>query len=71
MTGTQRKLSPDAIRALVAAMIIEAACIFVGIAIFFSTDRIIWVLIGAIAGTGFSAPAIIKFIRASKGQKDA
>lgn len=65
---TDQNSNPQ-LKALLIAAALETLCIGGGVAAWLSTDKIIWLAIGVIAGLGFSLPAIITFIRASKGQK--
>ncbi|ACT59424.1 hypothetical protein [Hirschia baltica] len=57
------------IKALLVPALLETLCIGAGVAAWLSTDKIIWLAIGVVAGTGFSIPAIITYVRANKGQK--
>ncbi len=62
--------SPNkALKALIVPAILETVCILAGILAWLSTDKIIWLAIGIVAGVGFSIPALIKFIRANKEQE--
>jgi hypothetical protein len=60
------KPTPKQIGALVKAGIYEALCILVGVAGWLATGKIIWIVMGVVAGLGFSIPAVITFIRESK-----
>lgn len=57
-------------RALVAALVTEAGCILVGVGVYLATGNWVWLLAGVLLGTGFSAPALIKYMRA-QGSPDA
>lgn len=56
-------------KALLVPAMIEALCIGAGVAAWMSTNKIIWLVIGVVAGAGFSLPAVISYVRASKGHK--
>jgi hypothetical protein len=43
-------------------------CIVAGVIGWLATDKIIWIVMGILAGLGFSIPAIITFIREAKGR---
>ena len=58
----------DLLKVLLVPAILEALCIGAGVLAWLSTDKIIWLAIGVVAGIGFSIPALIKFIRANKEQ---
>jgi hypothetical protein len=60
------KPTPKQMRALVKAGIYEALCIVAGVIGWLATDKFIWIIMGIVAGLGFSIPAIITFIRESK-----
>ncbi len=56
-------------RELIIAAALEACCVIGGIVAFLITSNWIWVAIGIVAGLGFSAPALIKYLRQrSEGQ---
>ena len=48
------------------AGICEALCFILGMIGFFATGNWIWIVIGIVAGLGFSIPAIIKLYREMK-----
>ena len=60
-----------AIKALMFAGLCETACFVVGLIAFFLTGNWIWIVIGIVAGAGFSLPALIKFVRETKGRDSA
>ena len=60
------KPTPKQIRALVKAGVLEALCILAGVISFFATGKVIWIIMGILAGLGFSIPAVITFIREAK-----
>jgi hypothetical protein len=62
------KPTPKQMRALVKAGLYEALCIVAGVIGWLATDKIIWIVMGILAGLGFSIPAIITFIREAKGR---
>ena len=62
------KLPPEQFKKLLIAGVLEALCIGGGVLAYLTTDKIIWLVIGVVAGIGFSLPAIIELIRAGKGQ---
>ena len=66
---TERQLPPGQMKALIHAMIAETMCIVAGVSGWLATGKIIWLVIGVVAGIGFSVPAVIELIRARKGQK--
>ena len=51
---------------LLRAGIFEALCFIAGMVGFFATGKWIWILMGVLAGFGFSVPAIIKLVREAK-----
>lgn len=51
---------------LLRAGIFESLCFIAGVAGFFATGKWIWILMGVLAGLGFSVPAIIKLVREAK-----
>lgn len=61
----------DATTRLLWAGVFEFACIVVGVALYFTTGNILWLPIGIIAGLGFSLPALIKYLRTRRGDKNA
>jgi hypothetical protein len=65
------KPTPKMIGALVKAGIYEALCIGVGVIGFLATDKAIWIVMGILAGLGFSIPAVITFIREAKERDSA
>lgn len=60
------KPTPKMIGALVKAGIFEALCIGAGVIGYFVTDKVIWIVMGVLAGLGFSIPAVITFVREAK-----
>jgi hypothetical protein len=60
------KPTPKQIGALVKAGVFEALCIVAGVIGFFATGKVIWIIMGILAGLGFSVPAVIEFIRETK-----
>jgi hypothetical protein len=56
---------------LLRAGIFEALCFFAGMIGFLATGKWIWILMGVLAGLGFSVPAIIKLLREAKEQDRA
>ncbi|MFC7290465.1 hypothetical protein [Hirschia litorea] len=65
---SNKPLKPE-LKALLIAAVMESVCLGGGVIAWLSTDKIIWLAIGVVAGVGFSLPAVITFVRASKGQK--
>jgi hypothetical protein len=57
------KPSKEIMRGLVLAGILEALCFAAGLVAFFATGKWIWIVIGIVAGLGFSIPALIKYFR--------
>jgi hypothetical protein len=57
------KPSKEMMRSLVLAGILEALCFVAGLVAFFATGKWIWIVIGIVAGLGFSIPALIKYFR--------
>lgn len=57
---------PDAMRALIQAILIETVCIGGGIAAFLMTDNLVWLFAGILLGAGFTLPALITFLRARR-----
>lgn len=53
------------------AMIAEGVCLLGGVAGYLFTDKMIWLFIGVIAGLGFSIPAIIQLMTASRERDGA
>ncbi len=51
---------------LLRAGIFEALCFVAGMIGFMATGKWIWILMGVLAGLGFSVPAIIKLVREAK-----
>jgi hypothetical protein len=51
---------------LLRAGIFEALCFVAGVLGFLATGKWIWILMGLLAGLGFSVPAIIKLVREAK-----
>jgi uncharacterized membrane protein (UPF0136 family) len=56
---------------LMQAALLETICILGGLIGFYKTGHAIWIVIGLLAGLGFSLPAVIRFARESKEQDDA
>jgi hypothetical protein len=54
------------LRPLILAAVAETICIVAGVVGFLATGRVIWIVIGVLAGIGFSAPAVIRLRRQSK-----
>ncbi|HEX5006699.1 MAG TPA: hypothetical protein VFV70_06270 [Hyphomonadaceae bacterium] len=48
------------------AGIFEALCFMAGVIGFLATSKWIWIVMGILAGLGFSLPAIIKLVREMK-----
>jgi hypothetical protein len=48
------------------AGIFEALCFAAGVIGFLATSKWIWIVMGVLAGLGFSLPAIIKLVREKK-----
>lgn len=65
------KPTPQMIGALVKAGIHEALCIGAGVVGYFATNKVIWIVMGILAGLGFSVPAIIRFVREAKERERA
>jgi hypothetical protein len=61
-TGRRAK----AMRELLVAGLLEAACIGAGVIAFLLTGKWVWIAIGVVASLGFSIPAIISFLRVMK-----
>ena len=59
------------IQALIWAMLCEALCLLAGGLAFTLTHHILWLVNGFVGGLGFSAPAVIRFIRDSREQDRA
>jgi uncharacterized membrane protein (UPF0136 family) len=53
------KPTPQMIGALVKAGVYEALCCVAGAVGYFVTGKAIWIVMGILAGLGFSVPAII------------
>jgi hypothetical protein len=51
---------------LVRAGIFEALCFIAGVVGFLAIGKWIWIVMGILAGLGFSLPAIIKLVREMK-----
>ncbi|MCI4644049.1 MAG: hypothetical protein MRY64_04630 [Hyphomonadaceae bacterium] len=60
------KPAPDAMRALVLAILIDGLCICAGVALYLGTGNLVWLIAGLLLGAGFVLPAIIKFMRARR-----
>ncbi|MDP3737583.1 MAG: hypothetical protein Q8R02_09345 [Hyphomonadaceae bacterium] len=61
-----RKISKEMTAELVRAGIYEALCFGAGVIGLYATGKVIWIVIGIVAGLGFTVPAIIKLIREVK-----
>ena len=61
-----RKISKAMTAELVRAGIYEALCFAAGVVGFYATGKVIWIVIGIVAGLGFTVPAVIKLIREVK-----
>jgi uncharacterized RDD family membrane protein YckC len=48
---------------LITAGLLDAACIVAGAIAFVATGKVIWIIIGVLAGLGFSLPAVIRLFR--------
>jgi hypothetical protein len=59
----EQKPSKEMMRSLVLAGICEALCFIAGVIGFLATGKWVWILIGIVAGLGFSIPALIKYFR--------
>ena len=66
MSDGSLKLTAGERRDLISAGIKEAGCVLAGVAAYFATSNWLWILIGVVAGAGFSLPAIIRLMRARK-----
>ena len=66
MNPDSHKLTASERRDLVSAGIKEGACLLAGVGAYFATSNWLWILIGVVAGAGFSLPAIIRLMRARK-----
>jgi len=53
-------------RELIWAAAFETLCFAAGLVAFLATGKWIWIVMGLLAGLGFSVPAIIKFVREAK-----
>ncbi len=62
--------NPEKIKALLFAAVAETMCVGAGIAAWLLTDKLIWLVIGIVAGAGFSIPAVIKFARSNKEEQN-
>lgn len=51
---------------LLAAGLKEAICVIAGVLVFAATSNWLWIVIGILAGSGFSLPAVIRFVRARR-----
>jgi hypothetical protein len=51
---------------LLRAGVFEALCFIAGVVGFLATGKWIWIVMGILAGLGFSLPAIIKLVREKK-----
>jgi hypothetical protein len=59
------------VETLIQAALLETACVLLGLILNFVTGHALWTVIGAVAGLGFSLPAVIRFIRESREQDHA
>lgn len=71
MDMADKKISKETMRELVRALVFESLCFAAGVIGYLATDKIIWIVIGVVAGAGFSIPAVIKLIREVKGRDRA
>jgi hypothetical protein len=75
MIGPGRMSSEEAksrrVQALIWGMLCEALCLVAGGLAFMLTYHILWLVIGFVGGLGFSAPAVIRFVRESREQDHA
>ena len=69
-TGDQM-LSREMVGEIVRAAIFEGLCFAAGMVGFFATGKVIWIVIGIVAGLGFSAPLAIKLIRDARERNRA
>lgn len=58
-------------QALVWALLCEALCLVAGGIAFMLTHHVLWIVIGVVGGLGFSAPAVIRFVRKIREQDRA
>jgi hypothetical protein len=75
MIGMSRMSNEEAksrrMQALIWGMLCEALCLVAGGLAFTATHHVMWLVIGFVAGLGFSAPAVIRFVRESREQDRA
>jgi hypothetical protein len=75
MIGPNRMSSDEAksrrMQALIWGMLCEALCLVAGGIAFMLTHHVLWLAIGFVVGLGFSAPAVIRFVRESREQDRA
>lgn len=64
-------ISPEQRKMLVVAGLCETVCLGIGLVAFFMTSKVIWLVIGIVAGAGFSLPAIVRFVRAARQADNA
>lgn len=64
-------ISPEQRQMLLVAGLCETVCLAIGLVAFFMTSKIIWLVIGIVAGAGFSLPAIVRFVRAARQADNA
>ncbi len=56
---------------MIRTAVFETLCLVGGVAGFLLTDNWVWIVIGLVAGLGFSLPTIVKLIRARRGDGHA
>ena len=59
------------LQALIWGMLCEALCLVAGGIAFMVTHHVLWLVIGFVGGLGFSAPAVIRYVRESREQDRA
>ena len=59
------------LQALIWGMLCEALCLVTGGIAFMVTHHALWLVIGFVGGLGFSAPAVIRYVRESREQDRA
>ena len=59
-----------AAKKLMLAAFLEGVAIIAGLIAYFLTGSWVWIAIGVLAGLGFSLPAVIVFVRATKEERD-
>ncbi len=68
---SNKPIGGPALRALLWAGVFETLCLVGGVFMFLRTDNVLWIVIGVLAGLGFSLPAVIRFFRERKEQDNA